>query len=105
MAGEDCRQPAMLEEESRRRRVCHTPSRTAHVKQGKITVLTHMAHALGFRPRDLVAVVDGGRRRSATVGAPPQVGSVTPSALKVGVSKKHPTALLLFSVLLKICLF
>ena len=34
-------------------------------------------------------------------GAPPQVGGVTPRALEVGVSK-HPTALLLFSVLPKI---
>ena len=35
-------------------------------------------------------------------GAPPQVGGVTPRALEVGVSKKHPTTLLLFYVLPKI---
>ena len=35
------------------------------------------------------------------VDAPPQVGGVTPHALEVGVSKKHPMALLL-SVRMKI---
>ena len=35
-----------------------------HVKQGKIIVLTLVAHVLGFQPLDLVAVVDGGRRSS-----------------------------------------
>ena len=36
--------------------------------------------------------------------APPQVGSVTPCTLEVGVSKKHPTTLLIFSVHMKILL-
>ena len=34
-------------------------SRATCVKQGKITVPTRVAHALGFRPPDLVAVVKG----------------------------------------------
>ena len=44
----------------------------------------------------------GGGRWSGMTYAPPQVGGVTLCALEVGVSKKHPTTLLLFYVLPKI---
>ena len=65
------------------------------MKHGKITRSASVAHTLGFWLPNLVA-------GSSVVGAPPQVGGVPPCALEVGVSKKHPMPLLLFSVLLKI---
>ena len=65
VAGEDYRRSAMLEEEERRWRACHAPSRTARVKQGKITVSTRVAHTLGFWPSDLVKVVGGSPRSSS----------------------------------------
>ena len=40
-------------------------SRAACVKHGKIIMSVRVAHALGFRPLDLVAVVGGGRRSSS----------------------------------------
>ena len=58
MVEEDCRQPAMLKEEVRRRGVYHAPSRAARVKQGKITVPALVANALDFQPPDLVATVN-----------------------------------------------
>ena len=91
MAGEDCRWPTILEEKARCRRGCHAPSRTMRVKQGKNTIPVRVAH--GHQTW---------WRCSAAANAPPKVGGVTPDALEVGVSNKHPTTLLLSSVIPKI---
>ena len=56
--------------ESMSRALTHGP-RTASVKQGKIIVSVHVAHVLGFRPSNLVAVVDNGRRSSSDVRCHP----------------------------------
>ena len=82
----------MLDEEAHRLSVCHAQPTHSTCETRQNHSIDACAHALGFRPQDLVAVVS----------APPQVGSVTPRALEVGVSKKHPTTLVLFSVLPKI---
>ena len=92
MAKEDCRWPTMLEEETRRWRVCHVPhAQPTHdeCETGK----NHNVGACGSR----TGLSGGGRQQLRLL-----LRWAVSSALEVGISKKHPMALLLFSVLPKI---